>query len=99
MRKIVLDTNCLLISLPKISPYRIVWDAFLRGSYQLCVSNEMIEEYLEILSLKINPRIATNVVSTILSSLECLVPLEQNVSDRIITLRSKLWNVCSKVLN
>ena len=35
MRKIVLDTNCLLISLPKISPYRIVWDAFLRGSYQL----------------------------------------------------------------
>ena len=68
MRKIVLDTNCLLISLPKISPYRTVWDAFLRGSYQLCVSNEMIEEYLEILSLKINPRIATNVVSTILSS-------------------------------
>ncbi len=30
MRKIVLDTNCLLMSLPKPSPYRCVWDAFLK---------------------------------------------------------------------
>ena len=25
MRKIVLDTNCLLMSLPKISPYRMIF--------------------------------------------------------------------------
>ncbi len=33
MRKIVLDTNCLLMSLPRISPYRKIWDDF--GSYWL----------------------------------------------------------------
>ena len=42
MRKIVLDTNCLLMSLPKISPYRMIWDEFLKGQLILCVSNEMI---------------------------------------------------------
>lgn len=32
MRKIVLDTNCLLMSLPKNSPYRIIWDEFWKES-------------------------------------------------------------------
>ena len=27
MKRIVLDTNCLLMCIPKNSPYRIVWDA------------------------------------------------------------------------
>ena len=33
---IVLDTNCLIISIAPKSPYRKVWDAFLRGDYNLC---------------------------------------------------------------
>ncbi len=52
MRRIVLDTNCLLMSIPKISPYRPLWDGFLTGKLTLCVSNEVIEEYLEIISQK-----------------------------------------------
>ena len=67
MRQIVLDTNCLLMSLPKTSPYRIVWNHFLAGKYILCVSNEILEEYQEILSVKTTPSIASNVVSTILN--------------------------------
>ncbi len=67
MRHIVLDTNCLLMSLPKTSPYRIVWNHFLAGKYILCVSNEILEEYQEILSVKTTPSIASNVVSTILN--------------------------------
>lgn len=67
MRKIVLDTNCLLMSLPKISPYRIIWDDFLKGKLVLCVTNEIIEEYLEIIEQKTNAKIASNVVSVILS--------------------------------
>lgn len=42
MRKIVLDTNCLLMSLPRISPYRKIWDDFLKGKLTLCVTNEII---------------------------------------------------------
>lgn len=67
MRKIVLDTNCLLMSLPKISPYRMIWDDFLKSKLTLCVTNEIVEEYLEILSQKTTPEIASNVVSVIMS--------------------------------
>ena len=68
MRHIVLDTNCLLMAIPKISPYRVVWDSFLDNRYVLYVSNEIIEEYLEILSDKIGYHIAANIISTILFS-------------------------------
>lgn len=67
MKRIVLDTNCLLMSIPKNSPYRIVWDAFLNGEFILCLSNEIVEEYLEILSNKTTVSIAGNVISTILN--------------------------------
>lgn len=67
MKKIVLDTNCLLMSLPKASPYRLLWDSFLKGDIILCVSNEIIEEYSEILSLKVGQRIASNVIELIVN--------------------------------
>lgn len=66
MQKIVLDTNCLLMSIPKNSPYRCVWDAFLDGTLILCVSNEILIEYQEIIAQKINPRIADNIIYTML---------------------------------
>ena len=55
------------MSIPKISPYRVNWDDFLNGSLTLCVSNEIVEEYLEILTIKTSYEIACNVVSVILS--------------------------------
>jgi len=58
MRKIVLDTNSLLMSLPKISPYRMIWDDFLAGKLILCVTNEIVEEYLEIIEQKTTAEIA-----------------------------------------
>ena len=67
MKKIVLDTNCLLMSLPRISPYRLLWDAFLKGKFVLCVSNEIIEEYLEILTQKVGSSIASNIIEVILN--------------------------------
>ena len=67
MKRIVLDTNCLLMCIPKNSPYRIVWNAFLNGEFVLCLSNEIVEEYLKILSNKTTDSIAGNVISTILN--------------------------------
>lgn len=67
MKRIVLDTNCLLMCIPKKSSYRSVWDAFLNGKFILCLSNEIVEEYLEIISNKTNSSIAGNVISTILN--------------------------------
>lgn len=45
----------------------MIWDDFLAGKLMLCVTNEIVEEYLEILALKTTPEIASHVVSVILS--------------------------------
>ena len=65
MRRIVLDTNCLLQSLPSKSPYHKIWTDVLCGKISLCVNTEILDEYEEILSQKINSEVATNVVEAI----------------------------------
>lgn len=67
MRHVVIDTNCLLQIISRNSPYRPIWDAFLAERYSLCVSNEILEEYQEILEQQITPTIAENVVLLILN--------------------------------
>ena len=64
---IVLDTNSLIISISPRSPYRKVWNAFLRVDYNLCVSNEIIEEYSEVLSRNISPQVSEAIVYALLT--------------------------------
>ncbi len=45
--KIVLDTNAFISCIGKKSPYRNVFDAYLRKEYTLCVSAEILLEYEE----------------------------------------------------
>ena len=65
MRRIVLDTNCLLQSLPSSSPYHKIWADILDGQIQLCVNTEILNEYEEIISSKTTREIAHNVVEAI----------------------------------
>lgn len=58
MNPVVIDTNCLLQIISRKSPYRPIWDAFIAGRYDLCVSNEILDEYQEILGQQITPTIA-----------------------------------------
>lgn len=55
---VVIDTNCLLQMLGRYSIYHPLWYAFLQESFVLCISNEILNEYEEILSQKASPRIA-----------------------------------------
>ena len=64
--KIVLDTNCLLVSISKYGEAYPVWRGFLDGRYTLCVSTEILEEYEEIIGCMTTPEIARNVVDAIL---------------------------------
>ena len=68
MRYVVVDTNCLLRMIPLHSKYRPAWDAFLDGKYILCVSNEIVSEYMEILSVKVSSTFAENIIGAILRS-------------------------------
>lgn len=64
--KIVLDTNCLLVSISKYGEAYPVWRSFLEGRFTLCVSTEILEEYEEIIASMTTPDIARNVVDAIL---------------------------------
>ena len=64
-RLIVLDTNCLVQMLSIHSPYRSAWQAFRDGKYILCVTNEILEEYQEIICRVANEAVAHNVVNAI----------------------------------
>ena len=66
MNPVVIDTNCLLQIIARKSPYRPIWDAFLAGRFDLCVTNEILNEYQEILGQQITPTVAENVVLLIL---------------------------------
>lgn len=65
-RYIVLDTNCLLQSLSRRSFYYKVWEDFILGKYTLCVSNEILAEYEEIITSHISPLAANIVIEAIL---------------------------------
>ena len=66
--RIVLDTNCLLASLSRRGAYFNVWRGLQEGKYTLCVSNEILEDYEEIIAQKTNSVIASNVVQTLLNA-------------------------------
>ncbi len=68
MNDVVLDTNCLIASFSKKGNYFEVWKGLQEGRYTLCVSNEILEEYEEIISRKANGVIAANVIQMLLSS-------------------------------
>lgn len=67
MIRIVIDTNCLLAILPSRSPYHSVWTEFLANKLEICVSNEILMEYEEILSEKTSPSFADSIIQALLN--------------------------------
>ena len=66
MEHIVLDTNVLLMCIHPQSKYRKVWQAFLNEEYVLCVSNDILEEYSEVIARNINAKVADYILQVIL---------------------------------
>lgn len=66
--RIVLDTNCLIQSVGRHSKFRPIWDSILNGQNTLCVTNEILEEYSEILGCLFNQQFANMVILAILKN-------------------------------
>ena len=66
--KIVLDTNCLVNIIMPGSYNNDVWQAFRQGKYTLCLSNEILFEYHEILSKRYNLLIANTLIKELIES-------------------------------
>ena len=65
--KIVLDTNVLLVSIAKKSPYRVIFDSLLTKRFDLIISNDILSEYTEIIAQKTNVMVANNVSEMLLA--------------------------------
>ena len=60
--KVVIDTNIFIATIGRKSQFRWIFDCLIRGKIVLCVSNEILLEYREILARKTNREIAENVI-------------------------------------
>lgn len=63
---VVLDINALLVSIPKKSKYRSIFDALIDGEFDLVLSNDILSEYIEILERKSNIIVANNIAEMLL---------------------------------
>ena len=60
--KLVIDTNIFIAIIGRKSPFRWIFDCIIQGKIRLCVSNEILFEYREILAQKTNEEVAENVI-------------------------------------
>ncbi len=66
MDNIVIDTNSLIMSISSRSGYHKIWQSFLAGDFMLCISNEILEEYAEVIARNISVDAARYVIYTIM---------------------------------
>ena len=68
MARLVLDTNSLIQCIARRSRYHAIWLSLLDGRNKLCVSNEILEEYEEILERKASHEFAMLAISVIVNN-------------------------------
>lgn len=64
--KIVLDTNCLLVIIPKLSAYRKLFDLIRAEKISIALTTEIIAEYEEQLNAFYSENVASNVIRLLL---------------------------------
>lgn len=66
-RRIVLDTNSLVQVVSRHSPYHGIWRSVLAGKSILCITNEILDEYEEVLERNTSALFASLVIDVILN--------------------------------
>lgn len=62
---VVIDTNCLLVSLPKRAESWWLFDALLNLAFQFGITTEILQEYEEVIGRTFAPEVGFNVVQTL----------------------------------
>lgn len=63
---VVIDTNCLLVALPRRADARWLVDSLLANKFQFGISTEILEEYEEIIGQFFVPEVGANLVSMLI---------------------------------
>lgn len=58
--RVVIDTNIIIMALPKASKYRPIFDGLLTEQFELAISESIYQEYIEIVGRKTTQEIAHN---------------------------------------
>ena len=66
--RLVIDVNILIAIIGKKSPFRWIFDCIIQGKIRLCITNEILFEYWEILDRKNGREVAENVINFITAS-------------------------------
>ena len=66
MGKLVVDTNALLQSIASRNKYHDLWISLFDGRNNLCITNEILQEYEEVLELRISKDFAKRIIEKIL---------------------------------
>src|SRR5690554_915806 len=64
--KVVLDTNVLLVSISRRSPFNWIFQQLIAGKYHLCVTTEILSEYSEIIEFHMGKEVADAVLKAML---------------------------------
>jgi putative PIN family toxin of toxin-antitoxin system len=68
MENVVLDTNCLIPAIKRDSIYFPIWRDFIDGRYCLCFTDEILNEYEEIITQRTgSSEVAQNIIRAILN--------------------------------
>lgn len=68
MSRLVLDTNSLIQCVSRRSAYHELWLSFLDGRNTLCVTTEILDEYVEILEQKASSQYSSLVLDIIVNN-------------------------------
>lgn len=60
--RLIIDTNCLLVSIPRFSSTRWLFDSLKEGRFEFGITTEILEEYEEVIGKYYSPTLASNVV-------------------------------------
>jgi len=65
MKRVVIDTNVLLVSISEKSRLHWIFKSLIEKAYELCVSTDILAEYAEIIQLHMGAETSNNVLSTL----------------------------------
>ncbi|MBQ0023662.1 MAG: putative toxin-antitoxin system toxin component, PIN family [Prevotellaceae bacterium] len=83
--RIVLDTNCLLYIIFPDSYFNGVWEAFKRQEYSICITNEIISEYREIIERRTGSDLFADYVIRLILSAPNVEKIEPSFRFGLIT--------------
>ncbi|MFN7117574.1 MAG: putative toxin-antitoxin system toxin component, PIN family [Saprospiraceae bacterium] len=81
--RIVVDTNVLLISISRKSPFNWIFQALLNREYVLCVNTDILLEYEEIIARHMSKQFAEDTLALLLE-LENLIRVEKYYHWRLL---------------